>query len=261
MSELIVDNIRKTFKLSRKQQKIEKTDIKKKVAVDGLSFQARRGEIYGLLGPNGAGKTTALRCISTLIKPDTGDIYVNGDSVLKDAFRVRKNIAFLTSELKLDDHFTPNYLYRYFSNLHGVNATEMEQRKAMLFQRFGIDKFQEVKIADLSTGMKQKISIAIALVHDPDYIIFDEPTNGLDVLTAKTVMDYLLEMRDQGKAIILSTHILNVVEKLCDRVGIIIDGKLKIEGTLAEVIASHEDKNLEAVFFDLMRESVGEDHV
>ncbi len=260
MNVLTVRNIKKTFTLSKKQMKIERTNDKRKVAVNDVSFEAEQGEIYGLLGPNGAGKTTALRCISTLIKPDEGSITVNGVDARQQARKIRKNIAFLTSELKLDDHFTPNYLFRYFSHLHGVDEQTMIERKAMLFKRFGIDKFQEVKIADLSTGMKQKISIAIALVHDPDFIIFDEPTNGLDILTAKTVTDYLLEMRDAGKGIIISTHILSVVEKLCDRVGIIIDGTLKTEGSIPSVCQTYGLDDLEAVFFELMQDAKGDEH-
>ena len=260
MNELTVQNIRKTFRLSKKQQKIEQTKLDKKVAVNDVSFTAKPGEIFGLLGPNGAGKTTALRCIATLIKPDEGDIFVGEHSVKKASDKVREQIAFLTNELKLEDHFTPNYLYRYFSRLHHVSEELIEERKDRLFKRFGIDKFQEVKVADLSTGMKQKISLAISLVHDPNYIIFDEPTNGLDVLTAKTVTDYLLELKEAGKTVILSTHILNVVEKLCDRVGIIIDGELKAYGHLDDVIKLSSDQTLETLFFDLVKESAGEDH-
>ncbi|MFU8787291.1 MAG: ATP-binding cassette domain-containing protein, partial [Candidatus Izemoplasmataceae bacterium] len=166
----------------------------------------------------------------------------------------------LTSELKLEDHFTPNYLFTYFSRLHGVSEAMIIKRKEVLFTRFGIDKFQEVKVADLSTGMKQKISIAISLVHDPDYIIFDEPTNGLDVLTAKTVTDYLIELKNSGKTVILSTHILSVVEKLCDRVGIIIDGKMKALDTIDKVKKLALDNDLETVFFELVKESAGEQH-
>ncbi len=255
MNDLLVKDLRKTFRLSRKQRRIDRTKERRKVAVDGLSFTARRGEIYGLLGPNGAGKTTTLRCIATLISPDEGDVRVDGKSVLTDSLEVRQYISFLTSELKLDDFFTPNYLFDYFSRLHGVDAATRKKRKKDLFKRFGIDRFAEVKVADLSSGMKQKTSLAISLVHDPDFIVFDEPTNGLDVLTARTVTDYLLEMREAGKAIILSTHILSVVEKMCDRVGIIIDGRLQAEGTLDEVRRTDADANLENVFFQLVEQS------
>ncbi len=261
MKSLLVNDIKKTFKLSKKQQKIEQTSDTKKIALKGVSFEAKPGEIFGLLGPNGAGKTTALRCIATLIKPDSGDISVDGYGVQHDSNEVRKRIAFLTNEMKLEDHFTPNYLFRYFSKLHKVDPKEAEKRKEYLFNRFGIDKFQEVKVADLSTGMKQKISIAISLVHDPDYIIFDEPTNGLDVLTARTVIDYLLEMRDAGKTVILSTHILNVVEKLCDRVGIIIEGEMKALDRLENVQNMAKDNSLETLFFELVEQSAVNEHV
>lgn len=261
MGTLVVDTISKTFNLSKKQRKIEQTKVKRKTALKDLSFETKSGEIYGLLGPNGAGKTTALRCISTLIKPDQGDVFIDGLSVQKDSLLARKNLAFLTSELKLDDHFSPNYLFNYFSNLHHVDESTREKRKAYLFDKFGIDRFKEVKIADLSSGMKQKVSIAIALVHDPEFIIFDEPTNGLDVLTAKVVIDYLLELRKQGKTIIISTHILSVVEKLCDRIGIIIDGQLKVEGPSAEISKAYQAADLETVFFTLMQESEAHVHV
>ena len=260
MDALIVTNIKKTFRLSKKQRKIEQTDNPRKVALNDVSFTANPGEIFGLLGPNGAGKTTALRCIATLIKPDEGDIHVGQYSVTKNSDSVRKNIAFLTNDLQLEDHFTPNYLYQYFSRLHNVPEDTMRTRRDYLFTRFGINKFQEVKVADLSTGMKQKISLAISLVHDPDYIVFDEPTNGLDVLTARTVTDYLSEMRSQGKVVIVSTHILGVVEKLCDRVGIIIDGEMKALDTLEIVKQQASDNTLETLFFDLVKESQGDEH-
>lgn len=254
MNTLEVRNLKKTFKLSKKQQKLEKTDSKKKIACNDLSFTAHPGEIFGLLGPNGAGKTTCLRTISTLIKPDEGDVFVGGSSVVTESFEVRGKIGFLTSELKLEDHFTPNYLFTYFSRLHGIEESKIEENKMRLFKRFGIDDFMEVKVGELSTGMKQKASIAISLVHDPEFIVFDEPTNGLDVLTARSVTDYLVELRNQGKTVILSTHILSVVEKLCDRVGIIINGKMKICDTLDNIKGSHPSNDLEEIFFDLVKE-------
>ena len=253
---LVVENLVKTFKLSKKQQQIEKTKAKIKVAVNGLSFVAKKGEIYGLLGPNGAGKTTTLRVISTLIKPDEGDAFVEGASVVKTPDKVREKIGFLTSELKLEDFFTPNYLYDYFSALHGIDKTVSDGRKRTLFNKFGIDKFAEVKVADLSTGMKQKVSLVISIVHDPDFIIFDEPTNGLDVITAKTVTDFLVDLKNAGKTIIISTHIFSLVEKLCDRVGIIINGKMIKTGTLAEIT---EGRPLEDVFFEIYKGEIGED--
>lgn len=253
---LIVQGISKTFTLSKKQQKLNNTKDKLKVAVDNLSFAAREGEIYGLLGPNGAGKTTTLRVISTLIKPDYGDVLVKGYSVLTESDKARANIGFLTSELKLEDFFTPNYLFDFFSQLHSVDPEVAKERKQKLFVKFGIDKFSEVKVANLSTGMKQKVSLVISIVHDPDIIIFDEPTNGLDVLTAKVVTDFLIELKEQGKCIIVSTHIFSLVEKICDRVAIIIDGKLISEGDLSELT---KDTSIEDYFFNLYKNTVKEE--
>lgn len=255
MDEILrVEGVRKTFTLSKKQQKIEHTHDRRKVAVDDLSFTANRGEIFGLLGPNGAGKTTTLRMLATLIRPDQGDAWVDGCSIVSQPEEVRGKIGFLTSELKLEDFFTPNYLYDFFSNLHGVSPAIAASRKKVLFERFGIDRFSEVKVSNLSTGMKQKASIVISLVHDPDIIIFDEPTNGLDVITARTVTDFLRELRTQGKTIILSTHIFSLVERLCDRVGIIIDGKMTHCDTLAAVC---DGMNIEDRFFEIYKEMKG----
>lgn len=251
---LKVENLKKTFTLSKKQMKVAKTKEKKKIAVDGISFEAYEGEIFGLLGPNGAGKTTTLRMISTLIKPDEGDAIVEGSSIVKAPGDVRSKIGFLTSELKLEDFFTPNYLFDFFSDLHGVDPRERNKRKAQLFSRFGIEEFKEVKIQDLSTGMKQKVSLVISLVHDPNIIIFDEPTNGLDILTAKVVTDFLQELKAEGKSIIVSTHIFSLVEKICDRIGIIIDGKMICCDTLENVM---NGDTMENRFFEIYEENGG----
>lgn len=245
---LRVENVTKSFTLSRKQQKIDKTTEKIKVAAKNVSFNCSAGEIYGLLGPNGAGKTTVMRIISTLIKSDEGDVTVKGFSVRKNPADVRKNIAFLTSELKLENFFTPDFLYDFYSELHGLEPEKRLRRKAELFEKFGIDKFAHVKVGELSTGMKQKVSIAVSLAHDPDIIVYDEPTNGLDIITAKIVTDFLLDLRKQGKCIIVSTHIFSLVEKVCDRVGIIIEGKMVKDGTLKEVC---NGKSLEDAFFEI----------
>lgn len=251
---LIATGLKKTFKLSAKQQKLEGAKTHTKVAVDNLSFSVNRGEIFGLLGPNGAGKTTTLRMLATLIRPDSGDALLDGASIVTDPAAVRAKIGFLTSELKLEDFFTPNYLYDFFAALHKVEPDVRDQRKAAIFEKFGIHEFAEIKVANLSTGMKQKASLAISLAHDPDIIIFDEPTNGLDVLTAKIVTDYLLELRAHGKTILVSTHIFSLIEKICDRVGVVIDGRMIACGTLDEV---KNGESLEDRFFDLYAETVG----
>jgi sodium transport system ATP-binding protein len=255
MEEILrVEGLKKTFKLSSKQQKIEKTNEKVKVAVDHLSFTAYRGEVFGLLGPNGAGKTTTLRMLATLIKPDEGDAVLDGASIVKNPEEVRGKIGFLTSELKLEEFFTPNYLFDFFADLHGVPEEEKNARRKEMFERFGIDRFAEVKVGNLSTGMKQKVSLVISMVHNPDIIIFDEPTNGLDVLTAKVVTDFLVDLKKQGKTVIVSTHIFSLIEKICDRVGIIINGRMEVCDTLKGITG---DKSLEDRFFEIYEEKAG----
>jgi len=249
---LKTDNLTKSFRLSSKQQKLQNTKKKVITAADHVTFEAYEGEIYGLLGPNGAGKTTTLRMLATIIKPDEGDAIVDGSSIKTNPEQVRSKIGFLTSELKLEDFFTPNYLFDFFARLHHIDPETAEKRKKELFTKFGVDKYAEVKIANLSTGMKQKASLVISIVHDPNIIIFDEPTNGLDVITAKTVTDFLLELKSQGKTVILSTHIFSLVEKLCDRAGIIINGKMVACDSLANLTA---EKSLEDIFFDLYAEN------
>ena len=249
--ELIcVKGLSKEFDLSAKQRKLNNTTEKVKVAVNNVSFSVYEGEVFGLLGPNGAGKTTTLRMLSTLIKPTSGDALVDGASIVSEPDKVRAKIGFLTSELKLEQFFTPDYLFDFFSELHGVPADVAKARKKEMFSRFGIDEFAAIKVANLSTGMKQKASLVISLVHDPDVVVFDEPTNGLDIITAKTVTDFLLDLKAEKKTVMISTHIFSLVEKLCDRVGIIIDGKMIACDSLAAVCG---EMNLEDCFFELYR--------
>ena len=255
MKEILrVEHLSKRFRLSAKQQRLEKTGEKIRHAVNDVSFSAYRGEIFGLLGPNGAGKTTTMRMLATLLRPDSGDAFLDGASIRTQETEVRSKLAFLTGELKLEDCFTPDYLFNFFSDLHGIDPAVREKRKQALFSRFGIDEFAQTKVANLSQGMKQKVSIVVSIVHDPNVIIFDEPTNGLDVLTAKVVTDYMLELKQRGKTVLVSTHIFSLIEKVCDRVGVLIGGKMVLCDTLAAVCAG---KSLEDRFFDLYAETVG----
>ncbi len=253
-----VKNLTKIYKLSKKQKMELNTKSGTKKAVNGVSFTARKGEIFGLLGPNGAGKTTTLRSIVTLLKPTKGSITVAGYDVVKNSEEVRKRIGFLTNELKLDGHFTPNYTMEFFGRLHGMSEQQIETRKKELFKYFGINEFADKKINELSTGMKQKLSIAVSVVHDPEVVIFDEPTNGLDIITARAVMEFLENQKKQGKLVIVSTHIMTVATKLCDRIGVIIDGKKVIEGTIDEVLRDTRCNDLEDAFFKLYKETIGE---
>jgi sodium transport system ATP-binding protein len=252
-----VKNIKKVFKLSKKQMKQDNTKTSVKVAVNDLSFQARAGEIFGLLGPNGAGKTTTLRCISTLIRPTEGSVEVMGMDNQKKSSDVRSKIAFLTNELKLDEHFTANDTIQYFGELHNMPISLIKERREGLFKHFGIDEFASRKISEFSTGMKQKLSIAVSLIHDPDVVIFDEPTSGLDIITARAVTDYLLKLRDEGKVVIVSTHIMTVDSKLCDQIGIILDGEMIINVSLKEILEETRSEDLEDAFFKLYSDRKG----
>lgn len=249
-----IQDLTKVYKLTKKQMLEQKTKKNMKKAVDHLTLTAKPGEIYGLLGPNGAGKTTALRCIATLLKPTNGSISVCGFDTVKNSEDVRKSISFLTNEIKLDPQFSPKYMFNFFGRLHGLDENALRERREKLFDYFGITDFQDKKIEELSTGMKQKASIAVSLVHDPEVVIFDEPTNGLDIVTARNVTDYLKLLKDEGKTIIISTHIMSEAEKLCDRIGIIIGGVKVTEGTLPEILSETNSKELEDAFFELYKQ-------
>ncbi len=248
-----INELTKVYKLTKKQMMENKTKKNMMKAVDKLSLVARPGEIYGLLGPNGAGKTTALRCIATLLNPTQGEIAVKGYDTVKDSENVRKTIGFLTNEIKLDPQFSPKYMFGFFGRLHGLDEKTIEERREKLFSYFGIKDFENKKIEELSTGMKQKASIAVSLVHNPDVVIFDEPTNGLDIVTARNVTDYLKLLKSEGKTVIISTHIMTEAEKLCDRIGIVIKGVLVMEGTLAEILEKTNAADLEDAFFELFK--------
>ncbi|MDF2539501.1 MAG: hypothetical protein K0S76_2522 [Herbinix sp.] len=250
---IVVNNLTKVYKLSKKQMLEQKTKKNMKKAVDHLTLAAKPGEIYGLLGPNGAGKTTALRCIATLLKPTDGNISVCSLDTVKGSEKVREKISFLTNEIKLDPQFSPKYMFNFFGRLHGLDEKTINERRSKLFDHFGIKDFADKKIEELSTGMKQKASIAVSLVHDPEVVIFDEPTNGLDIVTARSVTDYLKLLKEEGKTVIISTHIMSEAEKLCDRIGIIINGLLVMEGSLTEILSKTNTNDLEDAFFQLYK--------
>lgn len=250
---IIINNLTKVYKLSKKQMLEQKTKKNMKKAVDNISLTAKPGEIYGLLGPNGAGKTTVLRCISTLLKPTDGTITVCEQDTVTDSEKVREKISFLTNEIKLDPQFSPKYMFHFFGRLHGQDEKTINDREDKLFDYFGMKDFEDKKIEELSTGMKQKASVAVSLVHDPEVVIFDEPTNGLDIVTARSVTDYLKLLKEEGKTIIISTHIMSEAEKLCDRIGIIINGILVMEGTLSEILEKTNTAELEDAFFELYK--------
>lgn len=234
---------------------ITKNYTKNDEVLKGVSFEVFDGEIFGLLGPNGAGKTTLMQIIATLLAPTSGSIKICDLFPNESLLEIHRKIAFLTTEIKLDPQSTPDKLYDFFALLYDIPQNDIKERKESAFNEFGIVPFRDKKIAELSTGMKQKISIAISLIHNPPVIIFDEPTNGLDILTQKQVTDYLIKLKNNGHAIILSTHIFSIVEQLCDRIAVMVDGNIVSLGTSEEIIEETKSKNFEEAFFNLYKDN------
>ena len=201
-------------------------------AVDHVSFTCQPGRIYSLLGPNGAGKTTTLRMIATILKPTSGSIKVAGYDVNTQAQEVRRAIGFLTGSTGLYQRLTANEIIKYFADLYQLDAATYTRRKDELFTLLGINEFANKKIGQLSTGMKQKVSIARTMIHDPEVVIFDEPTSGLDVITAENIIKLIRDCKTRGKTVIFSSHIMSEVDLLCDDLAIIHKGKIHYEGTM-----------------------------
>lgn len=222
------------------------------VALDNVSFSAHAGEIYGLLGPNGAGKTTALRILSTVLSPTSGTAKVAGFDVATQASEVRRHIGFVSTNTAVYDRMTAWELVEYFGRLHGMDDDRLHDRMEVLFDRFQMNNIRDMLGSKMSTGMKQKVSITRALIHDPPVLIFDEATSGLDVLVAREVLRTVSQLRDAGKCVIFSSHIMREVERLCDRVAIIYRGKMLAEGRLSELSAKYDEHDLEELFFRLI---------
>jgi len=229
----------------------------KVIAVNNLEFNCRKGQIFGLLGPNGAGKTTTLRILATMILPTKGKVMVNGFDVVKEANKVRRQIGFLSSETGLYDRFTPRETVKFFGQINGMEDRIIEKRMIEIFHNLDMEDFQDVRVNKLSTGMKQKLSIARCIIHDPPILILDEPTVGLDIITARIVTEYVKGFREQGKCIIYSTHIMREAERLCDVIAIIHQGNLITQGTLEELKKNSSSEDLEEIFFELIAK--GED--
>ena len=222
------------------------------VALDGISFHAGAGQIYGLLGPNGAGKTTALRILSTVLRPTSGTATITGYDVVTQASQVRRQIGFMSANTAVYDRMTGWEMVEYFGRLHGMPRPELLERMDDLFERLKMNDLRDVLGAKMSTGMKQKVSVARAIVHDPPVLIFDEATAGLDVLVARALLSTVAELRDHGKCILFSTHIMREAEKLCDRIAIVHRGHILAEGTLEELQEQHHEQDLEELFFQLI---------
>ncbi|HNR65834.1 MAG TPA: ATP-binding cassette domain-containing protein [Atribacterota bacterium] len=239
-----VHHLKKEF-FDKKGGKIE--------AVNDINFHCLKSQIFGLLGPNGAGKTTTLRILATMMKPTAGEALVNGYQVVKEAHKVRQSIGFLSGETGLYDRFTPRETILFFGRINGLSEKLISTRMSDIFKILDMESFKDVRVDKLSTGMKQKLSIARAIIHNPPILILDEPTAGLDVITARVVVNYIKEFRNQGKCIIFSTHQMAEAEKLCDEIAIIHKGKILSSGTLAELQAKFQEQDLEEIFFKLVK--------
>jgi sodium transport system ATP-binding protein len=217
-------------------------------AVGNLSFYCTPGQVYGLLGANGAGKTTALRMLATILTPTSGTARVAGFDIRQEPEKARRNLGFLSTATALYGRLTAHEMVEYFGCLYGLDQPTACRRTLALFERLDINAFRNRRCEDLSTGIKQRVSIARTLVHDPPVMIFDEPTSGLDVISARTIVAFIRECREIGKTVIFSTHVMSEAQKLCDTIGIIHDGRLLAEGSLQELRSRYGDGDLEDIF-------------
>ena len=224
-------------------------------AVRGLSLRVAAGEVYALLGANGAGKTTALRCLATLLSPTEGTARIDGRDVRREPLEVRRRLGFLAASMGLYGRLTARELLRYFARLQGIAEGDIDARVADVVERFGLHDFADRLCGKLSTGQRQRVSIARAVVHDPPALVLDEPTLGLDVLSSEAILRFIEDARARGRAVIFSTHQMSEVELLADRVGIIAAGRLVAEGTTDEVIARSGEHNLARAFLAIVREA------
>ena len=224
------------------------------VALAGISLTANGGQVYGLLGPNGAGKTTALRILSTVLKPTSGMVTVNGHDVVTKPSLVRQSIGFVSNNTAVYDRMTAWEMVEYFGKLYGLDADYLRGRMEDIFSRLQMNEIRDILGSKMSTGMKQKVSIARAIVHDPPVLVFDEATAGLDVLVARALLKTVAELREQGKCVIFSTHIMREAERLCDRIAIMHKGHILAEGTTDELLDANDETDLEELFFGLISE-------
>jgi len=221
-------------------------------ALNGISFDAMPGQIYGLLGPNGAGKTTALRILSTVLRPTEGNAVVNGFSVNTDPEKVRRQIGFVSCNTAIYDRMTAWEMVHYFGQLYGMPLEKLQIRMESLFERFQMNEIRNVLCSKMSTGMKQKVSIVRAMVHNPPVLIFDEATSGLDILVAREVLKTVEQLCDQGKCVIFSSHIMSEVKRLCDRVAVMNRGNILAEGTIEELAEKYQQDDLEELFYQMI---------
>jgi len=222
-------------------------------AVDAINFECREGEVFGLLGANGAGKTTTLRMLSTILVPSSGTATLMGHDVVKNPEGVRKNLGFYSATTALYPRLTARETIDFFARINQYPADRVKERVDYLIERFGLGKYADARVEKLSSGMKQKVSIARTIAHNPSILIFDEPTVGLDVLNALDVQESISELRNEGKTIIFSTHIMSEAERLCDRIAIIHGGHILASGTLAGLREATGQHYLEDIFVQYVK--------
>ncbi|SFC79309.1 ABC transporter ATP-binding protein [Pseudoalteromonas denitrificans] len=255
-----VVGLKKRFKLT-KDHKIDKhEDIDPRQdsdyfnSVRDVSFHCEKGEVLGLLGPNGAGKTTTLRMLSTALLPDNGKIHINGVDVVKSPLLARKKIGFLSGSTGLYGRLTAKENIEYFGRLHGMNKKTLKNRTEELFEILDMNSFVHKRAEHLSTGMKQKTNIARAVVHSPEVVVLDEPTTGLDIMTTQTVIKFIQDLKAQGTPVIFSTHHLDEIDLLCERVSVINEGLSCFNGTLAEFKETGKSQVLNQAFLNILQE-------
>lgn len=221
-------------------------------AVKGATFSVAAGEVFGLLGPNGAGKTTLLRMLGTIIAPTSGHCWINNVRTDEAKDDIRKDIGFLSGNTKLYGRLTAAEVLQYFGRLYGMDDAYIEYRIQTLATMLDMKPFLDRRCEALSTGQTQKVSIARVILHDPKVLILDEPTLGLDIMTSRTILDFILQAKQRGHSIIFSTHYMTEAEMLCDRVGLIYKGAILALGTKDELYAQSGAQNLQQAFLNLV---------
>jgi sodium transport system ATP-binding protein len=228
--------------------------FKKFQALAGVSFDARDGQVFALLGPNGAGKTTTLRILSTVLEPDGGTATVSGYDIRRQKTQVRANLGILIENAGLYQQLTARECLRYVGQLHGLRRPELDRRIEALAHDLGMEAFMDRKTAGFSRGMTRKVITAMALIHNPPNVIFDEPTAGLDVVSTRAVRDLIRRFKQEGRCVILSTHLMDEVERLCDDVAIIHRGAILATGSPAELARAQGVDDLESAFVRIVGE-------
>lgn len=224
-------------------------------ALDHVSFEVKEREIFGLLGPNGAGKTTCLRLLATILKPTEGTALVGGADIVHSPEQVRRKIGFLSGDMGSYARLTPREVLAFFGKLNGLEGQKLQHRIDEMVRTFEFGEYANTKIDKLSTGMKQKVAIARTVLHDPPILILDEPSAGLDVPTARLIENFILQAKESGKSIIFSTHVMEEAEYLCDRIGVVHQGKLAAVGTMDQLRELTGKQRLREIFLDLLEMS------